>query len=318
MSKVQRATEIDDEAALWAVRSDARELEPGTEAELAAWLAGDPRRQGAFLRAQAALSLVDRARALPAADLHPETATSGPSRRALLAWGGGGAAAAAVGGAVFLGNAGVERFSTGLGEIRRAPLADGTQMIMNTESTLTVRVSGRRRQIDILRGEAWFDVAHDPSRPFVVKAGAARFEALGTAFSVRQLGGRTDLQVTEGVVEARRAAGGLHAEVKAGQRLSVTDQDQAFVVKPDPAAIRRSLAWRQGELVLDGETLAEAAAEFNRYNSLKIIVEDPELGDEQLVGLFRTGDPESFVTSVTTLLQAEVRREGETLRIRRP
>ncbi|MDP1873379.1 FecR domain-containing protein [Phenylobacterium sp.] len=316
MSEVQAANEIDDEAALWAVRSDARGLEPTTDVELAAWLAGDPRRQGAYLRAQAALSLVDRARALPSTDLQPAKAPTLP-RRALLAWGGG-AAAAAIGGTAIVMNLGTERFTTGLGEIRRAPLADGTQMILNTESALKVQITTRRRQIEVLQGEAWFDVAHDPQRPFIVQAGGARFQALGTAFSVRQLGGRTDLQVTEGVVEASRSDGGQRADVRAGHRLSVTDTDQAFVVRPDPAAIRRSLAWRQGELVLDGETLSEAAAEFNRYNSLKIVVEDPELGGEQLVGLFRTGDPESFVTSVTTLLGAEVRREGEVLRLRRP
>lgn len=317
MSELQPAREIDDEAALWAVRSDARELEPRTEAELAAWLAGDPRRHGAFLRAQAALSLVDRARALPSDALQPEPAAPALPRRALLAWGVGGAAAA-MGGAVVLWNLRAETFATGLGEIRRAPLADGTQMILNTDSALKVQLSARRRQVDVLRGEAWFDVAHDPQRPFVVRAGGSRFEALGTAFSVRQRGERTDLQVTEGVVAAFHAAGPQRAEVPAGHRLTVADDGQPFIVTPDPAAIRRSLAWRQGELVLDGETLAEAAAEFNRYNTLKIIVEDSELGSERLVGLFRTGDPESFVTSVTKLLDAEVRREGETLRLWRP
>lgn len=317
MSEVQRAREIDDEAALWAVRSDARELEPKTEAELAAWLAGDPRRQGAFLRAQAALSLVDRARALPSDALQPERAAPALPRRALLAWGIGGAAAA-MGGAGVLLNLRTEAFTTGLGEIRRAPLADGTQMILNTDSALKVQFTARRRQVDVLRGEAWFDVAHDTQRPFVVRAGGTSFEALGTAFSVRQRGERTDLQVTDGMVAASRSDSDQRAEVPAGHRLTIADRGQPFVVTPDPAAIRRSLAWRQGELVLDGETLAEAAAEFNRYNTLKIIVEDPELGGERLVGLFRTGDPESFVTSVTTLLDAEVRREGETLRLWRP
>ncbi|MDO8901822.1 MAG: FecR domain-containing protein [Phenylobacterium sp.] len=317
MSKVQAAREIDDEAALWAVRADARGLDPAADPELSAWLAADPRRVGAYLRAEAALSLLDRARALPANELAPQAKSGALPRRALLAWGGA-TAAAAIGGTVFFLGSGQEQHVTGLGEIRRVPMADGTQIVMNTESSLKVRVTSNSRQVALLRGEAWFDVAKDPARPFLVKAGAARFQALGTAFSVRHQATSTDLQVTDGAVQAWVADGDDRAEVSAGHRLSISEDAGPLAVRPDPAAIRRSLAWRQGEVVLDGETLAEAAAEFNRYNALKIVVEDPELGQEQLVGLFRTGDPEAFVRSVTTLLGAEARRDGGTLRLRRP
>ncbi|WP_304715741.1 FecR family protein [Phenylobacterium sp.] len=272
---------------------------------------------GAYLRAQAALSLVDRARALPLTDLQPEKSARSLPRRALLAWGGGALAAAIGGTTVFL-NLGQEQYSTGLGEVRRAPLIDGTQIVLNTDSALKVRFTSRRRHIEILRGEAWFDVAHDPTRPFVVRSGAARFQVLGTAFSVRQQKGRTDLQVTDGTVEAWRINDEGRAKVPAGHRVSVTDDAEALLVRSDPGAIRRSLAWRQGEVVLDGETLAEAATEFNRYNALKIVVETPELGQEQLVGLFSTNDPEAFVASVVTLLGAEARHEDGALRLRRP
>lgn len=316
MSKGQVAREIDEEAALWAVKTDGRDPAAGPDPALHAWLDGDPRRAGAYLRAQAALSLIDRARALPPSELEPNISVQTIPRRALLAWGGASAVAAG-GGAIVMMNLGETRQSTGLGEIRRAPLADGTQVVLNTNTDLKIRLTSRQRQVELLNGEAWFDVAQETERPFRVQAGDAQFQALGTAFSVKRLGGRTDLQVTEGTVEAWVAASNERALVNAGHRLTISGEAGPLVVVPDHAAIRRGLAWRQGEVVLDGETLAEAASEFNRYNTLKIVVEDPELRQERLVGLFRTGDPESFVASVTSLTGAESYRVGEELRLRR-
>ncbi|WP_333586131.1 FecR family protein [Phenylobacterium sp.] len=315
MTDASAAGRIDEEAALWAVRADAGGLDPATDPELSAWLAADPRRQGAFLRAQAALSLVDRSRTLPAEAAHSAEA---PSRRRFLTLGAGaGAVAASAAGLMIWGRLGYETHQTGLGEVRRTPLPDGTLMMLNTSTELRVRFTGRRRQVEMVRGEAWFDIARDAERPFVVAAGEASFQAIGTAFSVRRHRTSSQLQVTEGEVEAWLEGSAERARVAAGQRLSVSREETALRVQEDPAAVRRSLAWRQGEVVLDGETLGEAAAEFNRYNSVKIEIIDPSLRQEKLVGLFRTTDPEGFAGAVSQLLPAETVREGEVLRIRR-
>lgn len=317
MSEASAASRIDEEAAVWALRADAQNLDPERDAELSAWLAADPRRRGAFLRAQAALLMVDRTRALPDPALETPSPAVKMGRRRFLAAALAGTGAAGVAGLAIWRGLAPELHFTPLGEVRRTPLADGTLMVLNTDTAVEVRLSRTRRLVRLVRGEAWFDIAHDSSRPFVVEAGGAQFRAVGTAFSVRRSGDGNRLQVTDGTVEAWSQANSRPARVVAGQTALLVEGEAKVMITDDPAAVRRSLAWRQGELVLDGETLREAAAEFNRYNQIKIEVADPGLGQQRLVGLFRTTDPESFAEATANVLQARVERHGDLLRIER-
>jgi len=204
MTSIRSASEIDDEAADWAVRVDAHGLDVEHEPELQAWLGGDVRRAGALLRAQAAISFLDRGRALAnGAPTVEAVAAERPSRRALIAGVGGAATAALVGG-VGLWAARPQRLDTRLGEIRRVPLADGSLVAINTKTALEVAMKPKSRRVLLKEGEAWFQVAKDPERPFVVAAGPVRVRAVGTAFSVRrgdEAGAGVDVMVTEGVVE---------------------------------------------------------------------------------------------------------------------
>ena len=307
------ASEIDDEAALWAVRIDARGLGAEDDPELKAWLAGDPRRSGALLRARAAISFLDRGRAL--AGSTPLRA-AGPSRRGLIA--AGGAVAALVGGGLW--KLRPQRLDTGLGEIRRVPLADGSMVAINTSSALEVDLKPKAREITLKQGEAWFQVAKDTERPFVVAAGPVRVRAVGTAFSVRR-GEQGDesvgVMVTEGVVEAW--VQGVDAPPR---RLSAGNMIVLATTTPTPVVesssdIERSLAWRNGEIALDGESLEEAARLFNRYNSRQIVIDDPDLAKERFVGLFQTNAPESFASAVADTLGAKVSVDERAIRIGR-
>jgi transmembrane sensor len=307
MSERQAASEIDDEACAWALRLDGRDLDLVNEPELEAWLAADPRRQGALLRAQAALSFVDRGRALaaPGAANTAWLLTRSPSRRGLLIGAGGGAVAAGVAAGALLASE-VSRYDTGLGEIRRVPLKDGSLIAINTRSTLKVALSPHMRRVKLEAGEAWFEVAKDAARPFVVQAGPVRIRAVGTAFSVRRQGEGCDVLVTEGVVEAwldgfadqpARLAAGFKSLIAAGR-------DPITVQAPED--IERSLSWRTGSIALDGQSLAEAAEEFNRYNERRIVIDDPALAKRRFVGLFRTNDPEGFAAAVAATIGARV------------
>lgn len=303
----QSASEIDDEAAGWAIQLGDQADAPG----LQAWLDGDRRRAGALLRAQAALSFIDRARAL-----EPASAAASParqvSRRAVLALAGGGAlAAAGVAAVAVLG--GPTRYVTDLGEIRRIPLADGSVVDINTSSSLEVALHSRARDVTLRQGEAWFQVAKDARRPFLVKAGDARFRAVGTAFSVRRLADQqTEMLVTEGVVEAWRE-GGERVRVEAGSRIAL---GPGLPLRPIPAPVERALAWRNGQISLEGLTLAQAAAEFNRYNRRRLVIENPALADQQFVGLFRVDDPQSFAKAVSASSGARLIEDEATLRLR--
>jgi transmembrane sensor len=315
MTQHDSRSEIEVAAATWAVRIDATTFDVQMQAALDAWLAGDPRRAGALLRAQAALSLMDRSRALPKSR-RPHKRDHLVTRRAAMA-------ASLVAGLVLGGGGWMaytenrKRYQTGLGEIRRVPLADGSLAAINTETSLDVMVTARARQVKLDRGEAWFEVAHDTQRPFVVEAGQVRVRAVGTAFAVRALQDGADVAVTEGVVEAWTAGDEAHkVRLTAGNRAFVCATQPAQPVAA-PVEIDRQLAWRQGQIALDGDTLAAAAEEFNRYNTRKLVIDDPELGSEGLVGFFNTNEPESFARAAAASLDARMTIQGDSIHLSR-
>ncbi len=320
MSSALSASEIDEEAANWAARVDACGLDLEQDPELQAWLKGDARRAGALLRAQAAISFLDRGRALASATPSVEAVVADrPSRRALIAGTGGALAAALVGG-IGLWGARPQRLDTRLGEIRRVPLADGSLVAINTKTALEVAMKPRSRRVVLKEGEAWFQVAKDPQRPFVVAAGPVRVRAVGTAFSVRRgdgAGSGVDVMVTEGVVEAWvEGDSAPRRRLSAGSRIVLASAVSPTVAE-SPSEIERSLAWRNGEIALDGESLEQAARLFNRYNSRQIVIDDPELAQERFVGLFQTNEPESFAAAVAATLGADVKNDDRAIRIGR-
>ena len=294
------------DAEYWAIRLDGDSLTAAEQSELDAWLGEDERREGALLRAQATLAYLDRGRALHANDAPSVRPTI--SRRNLMMLGGGMAAAAA-GAFLFVGHK--PAFATKVGEVRQVALADGSTATINTDSRIQVDFHAHERRIALGSGEAWFQVAHDRTRPFIVAAGQVRVRAVGTAFSVRLRNGSADVLVTEGVVETWvEGHEAQKVRVAAGFQAQVTDGNGGVVTAPDAAKITRALSWRGGQLALDGETLDFAVEEINRYNSKKIVVDSPRLGHEPLVGYFRTNEPEKFSSAVAALINARVIDDG--------
>lgn len=297
---------LETEAADWVARMDGDGWTAADEAALEDWLGGGPQRRGAYLAAQAAwLSL---------APADEPTARSVPpvvSRRAIMA-GGGVLAASIAGGLTWLMQG--TTYRTGIGEIRHVPLADGSIATINTASDIEVRIAGGRREVDLRAGEAWFQVAKDPSRPFVVQAGPINVEAIGTAFSVRRQSAGTDVLVNEGVVEAW-SSDVDHPRVRlvAGQRAVLTGTAVVRVETTDLSSVDRALAWRAGTIDLSGDTLGEAVAEFNRYNLRQIRLSDPALAGETIDGIFRTDDPAGFATAVQASLGVPVRAQSDAI-----
>jgi transmembrane sensor len=315
MTDREKAEDIEAEAARWVWRLDRDGRAPELETQLEAWLAGDARRRGAFLKAESVWTLLDRARETGA---RPLASPARPmSRRALLAGAGGAIAAAMVGAGVLILRE--ERFSTGLGEVRRVPLGDGSAVAINTASAVEVAFRRTQRTVRLRQGEAWFQVAHDVQRPFVVEAGPVRVRAVGTAFSVRRRADGADVLVTEGVVEVwSEGATRPPTRLRAGQGAFV---DASAVVRPAvaaPEAIDRRLEWRYGKIDLAGETLGEAVADFNRYNDRKLVIADPGIAGERLYGAFNTGGPDAFAAAVGASLGVEVEvRDSEIILGRR-
>jgi transmembrane sensor len=295
--------QIEAEAARWVMRLDASDT-PDSRAALQSWLAGDDRRKGALLQAEAASMLIGDALRSNGAPIAEEEAHSGFfTRRRVIR-----ACAAALVAAIGIKSAlpGGQSYRTTLGEVRRVPLTDGSIAVVNTQSDIVVTMNDSLRKVDLIEGEAWFQVAHDKTKPFIVESGASRIRAVGTAFSVRRQAGGSDVVVTEGVVEAW-AEGAEHRRIRlsAGERGYIADgaTPPAVVSTTDNA---RTLAWREGKIDLAGEPLSYAAEEFNRYNGRKLVIVDPALGAERLFGVFQVDDPEGFAIAVHDSLKVPV------------
>lgn len=294
---------IDEAAALWAFRHP---LDARSRAEMDAWLALDRRHSGALLRAMAVLSAVERAIDPDLRSVDPVDVPLYRTRRWILA-GGGGAIAATVVGAVAWPLLHGHVVSTTRGEIRRLPLDDGSVATINTDSEMRVAFAEDTRRITLDRGEAWFQVAKDSARPFVVDAGIAQARAVGTAFSVTRGRDGVQVTVTEGTVAVwASGASGAMTILEAGQYANFRNAKARPETGTAPAQIERALAWRAGEILLENETLAYAVEQFNRYNYRKLRVADPELQGERLIGLFKIDRPDDFAATLAASMDVEV------------
>jgi transmembrane sensor len=227
-----------------------------------------------------------------------------------------------------------DRFETVVGGLEAVPLADGSRVTLNTDSEVQVSLAREERVVNLNRGEAYFEVAKEPRRPFVVNAGNRRVVAVGTQFSVRRDGDTIQVIVTEGTVrmEDRRARGSMASTQSPtsgqiptstsssapGSAESATpgpagsagsgavvllpagsvaraEADAVLVQKKPRTEIEQQLSWRSGLLTFRDTPLADAVAEFNRYNERKIVIEDPRIASLQLGGVFRSTNIDPFI-----------------------
>ena len=208
------------------------------------------------------------------------------------------------------------QYRTAMGATETLPLVDGSQAILASESRIAVRLSRRQRHIALEQGEAFFSVAKDPDRPFVVAAGVHDVVAVGTRFSVRRDGPDLRVVVTEGTVRLEsRGAARPEALLPAGSIAMVHDDDVLVrSVALDDA--ERLLDWRQGLLAFRDTTLAEAAAEFNRYNARKLVIGDAEAGALRIGGSFRADNATAFVRLLEQGFPVRAEDTGERIVLR--
>jgi transmembrane sensor len=312
------ARQIDAEAAGWAARIDRGPFEPAEEGMFQVWLHQDARCAGAYARMRALALSTERARAL-GPDFEPAAFAPVPfmARRTVLRLGGGLAAAgliAVTGTWAALRYRG--RFSTGKGETKVIALKDGSVVTLNTASEIQVNYSDTARAVELISGEALFDVARNKARPFVVAAGDTSVRVVGTSFTVRHLDATpVQVLVREGIVEVfKPATGDMPVRITANNMaVAASDSDNAIAAAPVPVAqVHRQLAWQNGQLAFEGETLAQAVQEFSRYSDTRIVVDDPALAREEIAGLFKATDPVGFAQTIAISLNAHARiGEGE-------
>jgi transmembrane sensor len=302
--------EINDLAIAWLARLDRTEDDPTVQAELVEWLAKDSRHRGAFLRAEAAWHTLDRAAALASNDT-PRPAMDMANvfdRRGFMIGGSVAAAVAASAASIFWWQRDpVDVVETSIGEVRAVPLRDRSRATLNGGSRLRVTMSDKLRTASLERGEAWFEVVKDQTRPFVVEAADARVRAVGTAFAVRRSADGASVEVTEGVVDIWNAARpNDRLRVSQGAQVTLEGPDGPKLITTSLEAVERSLAWRQGQLAFAGDTLESAADQFNRYNSVRIVIADRQLRSRRMIGRFRMNEPVAFAEAAGSMFGANV------------
>jgi transmembrane sensor len=187
-------------------------------------------------------------------------------------------------------------FATGIGETRAIALDDGSRILLDTQSRLRVSFTAGARDIELLEGQAHFEVAKDTRRPFRVRTRSAEVVAVGTQFDVATVPARTTVTLIEGRVNVRTLPSAAHSEPRveamvAGEQLGITSDGQ--LLEQPVVKIENVTAWQRGTIVLDDVPLPEALAAMNRYSQTQIVIPGPALQSRRVSGVFRVGDVET-------------------------
>lgn len=307
------------EAALWA----ARRLDVGAAPDSAfeAWKAADPDNAEAFDQIWTTTQDPALAEALRLS-AQRRKAPRAASRRAALA-GGLALAACMAAGVVAWPNLQLmmvapQHLDTAPGQQREVALADGTRVTLDGATSLEVQLGAHRRRVRLVRGEAFFDVARDSSRPFTVSAPEGAVRVLGTAFDVERGQGRLELSVHHGKVRLTPQGPGLSlgrpsVELTAGQRATARNGAVSKVRAFDPVAED----WRAGWLETDGLSLDRLVERLNRHTVRPIVIADPALGRQRVAGRFRLDEPDTLVRNLALMHGFKVREASDRLELTR-
>jgi transmembrane sensor len=316
------------QAAEWMLDLQGRDVSEERLAAWHLWLARDARHRQAFddlQRIQESMDAMPRApwptaaeieadRDARATDCHPAVHHSAGRSHgywrgfALVA-----ALAAIVAGATYIGwqtwrgrQTTANVIQTSVGELRRVTLADGSVLTAGARSRVAVRFAAANRDVQLEAGEAFFEVAPDATRPFVVHAGDTMVTAIGTAFNVRRSRDRVIVAVADGTVVATGTGG--TAQLSAGEQKRFGSDVNPNAVHIAPVAIA---AWRSGLLEYRSEPLADVVADLARYSSRRIVIEDPRAGALAVTGTVFEREIDKWLNSLGTALPVEVRTDVE-------
>jgi transmembrane sensor len=306
-------------AAGWRMRMD----EPGwtlaDEQALDAWLAEDSSHEDAFARTGEVFGFFEEHAAAPEMMRARRDAIDRAQRRAGGRWTGNGwfvgmpapariaagiAAAIALGAGVYPLVDGKAVYATGFGERRVVTLADGTKLALDGQTKIVVRYTKGAREVKLVSGQARFDVAADPLRPFKVAARNETVAANGGAFNIDASAPILCVTLIQGQATVL-GADALHTrpvELHTGEQLVATASPRV-----EKANVSSATAWQNGKLIFDDEPLADAAARVNRYTEHKIVVEGAAKS-QRVSGVFDAGDVNAFVEAVTYYLPVKAAR----------
>lgn len=304
-------TALSDEAIDWMVRLSSGRATPSDRLAFLNWRKRSPLHEAAAVEAETLLRGVDETRQADrmrrgAEPLRFRPAARRFGRRTLFA---GATAAAASVAAVTVGLNVMGPLSglyadhtTAVGERKRVVLEDGSVVTLNTATALSVDYSGQERRIALYDGEALFEVAKDPNRPFIVTAGSGQARAVGTAFVVRRNDACEHVVVTEGTVEVTigKAA---PVRLEAGQWLGFGESGRRQVRTVDVDALT---AWQRGKLIFNRRSLQSVVDELQRYRRGRIVIANDQLKTLQITGVFDLDEPDRLLRTLEETAKARV------------
>ncbi len=326
---------IDREAAEWVVKQD-RELSAAEQDDFFQWLADDPRHGERYARHGQSMqeaNLLAEWRPEHSVKVNPDLLAYRGDKRRWIKWGGGAMAIAASAvillslsfnlGGPALDDEELQQAHFVAADYQYQLLVDGSQLDLNKGSEVEVSYTGGKRLVRLLAGEAYFKVAKNPNRPFVVEVNGTEVSALGTAFNIRYQDEAVEVVVTEGrirwerPVEEEELASGEAAplpyrEMVSGQKSVITSEDEIsdhlVIEEIRVEEIEAVLGWRHKLLQFDSTPLEEAVFEFNRRNRVQLVVEDSALRDEPIVGSVRSDNLDRFVLLLEAAIGLDVDR----------
>jgi len=224
-------------------------------------------------------------------------------------------------------------FQSPVGQQQTVALPDGSSVILNTDSKIIAKLSRNKRLITLSRGEAYFEVAKNPSAPFVVEIDQASVTAVGTAFNIERSLAGYQLLVTVGAVDVvnqyaipadqatKRSRSKSSVEpaqrpsqrIVAGQALVLEHTNLTVKKRLEENDIEANLAWREGKLLFRGESLREAFAEINRYSNTELVIEDSSIEAISVGGYFDVADTEQLIALLEYNFKLKSRKVGNRL-----
>ncbi|WP_045855631.1 FecR family protein [Teredinibacter purpureus] len=307
-----RTKRAQDQAIMWLVKLESSTLTEADEHAFFQWLDASEVHQAAYVKAE---NLWQRGEALERITRNSEA----PQSEWHMLWLGLTAACACllVGVFYFLPGGGefteAAQYSTAVGEQHEHQLVDGSVLTLNTATRLQVDISAEQRIVTLEAGEAFFDIKHDPARPFDVVTAHGVTRVMGTRFSVRALDNDTVVTVLKGRValgaKKMNRVFSTTQELQANEQLSLGAAQSGE--KPASIDATNALAWRTRQLIFKGQPLHRVVAELNRYFPETLIVADPLLANKTITAVFQLNQFGATLTTLTASFGLTVEQVGD-------
>lgn len=213
-----------------------------------------------------------------------------------------------------------QHYTTAIGEVSNVGLPDGSIITLNTDTAVDVKFSPQKRELWLQKGEAFFDIAKAPTRPFLIHTGGKTIRVVGTKFNVKLSDSGFDIAVSEGIVtveesqvsEPSHFAINVEPVLLEAGAMATFDQENTLIAKQNTDVVEKAQSWRSGYLRFDDERLDKVIESFNRYRTKKIVV-DEEVSSMRISGVFTLSEGDAILTALEATLPIDVQKNDKNI-----